>query len=223
MINNFKLYFKMFRSKGFYLPYKYFVENHLFDLKRNINTHSLVEKKQFNKKIENLDNGVHYACSWESTIVLSLKIAISEISSNLNNFSFYDIGCGKGKVVIVWKEFLLKNNLNNSIFGLDYSSELTEIAKQNYFKIFNQHGNFIHSDVSNVNFKKNKYYLFYLYNPFDEKILSIFLRKIKFCNFLLIYNVPLHHNLFLKDKKINLVYQKIGKHLNENFNIYKNY
>ena len=223
MIDNFKLYFKMFRSKGFYLPYKYFVENHLFDLKRNINTHSLVEKKQFNKKIENLDNGVHYACSWESTIVLSLKIAISEISSNLNNFSFYDIGCGKGKVVIVWKEFLLKNNLNNSIFGLDYSSELTEIAKQNYFKIFNQHGNFIHSDVSNVNFKKNKYYLFYLYNPFDKKILSIFLRKIKYSNFLLIYNVPLHHDLVLKEKKIKLIYQKIGKHLNENFNIYKNY
>ena len=213
----------MFKSKGFYLPYKYFIENHFFDLKRKINTHSLVEKKEFNEKIHNLANGVHYACSWESTIVFSLKKAISKVNNNLNDFVFYDIGCGKGKVIIVWKEFLLKNNLNNSIYGLDYSSELIKIAKQNYFKVFNQHGNFVDSDVSNVYFKKNKYYLFYLYNPFDEKILSIFLRKIKFCNFLLIYNVPLHHDLFLKEKKINLVYQKIGKHLNENFNIYKNY
>ena len=143
--------------------------------------------------------------------------------NNLNDFTFYDIGCGKGKVLIVWKEFLLKNNLNNNIYGLDYSSELIEIAKQNYFKIFNQHGNFVDSDVSNVHFKRDKYYLFYLYNPFNEKILSIFFKKIKFCKFLLIYNVPLHHDLVLKQKKIKIVYQKIGKHLNENFNIYKNY
>ena len=83
----------MFWSKGFYLPYKYFIENHLFDLKRKINTHSLVEKKHFNEKIDNLANGVHYACSWESTIVFSLKKAISKIN-NLNDFTFYDIGCG---------------------------------------------------------------------------------------------------------------------------------
>ena len=95
----------MFRSKGFYLPYKYFIENHLFDLKRNINTHSLVEKKHFNEKIDNLANGVHYACSWESTIVFSLKKAISKIDNNDNAIIFFTSG-----LLLIFKSSFTKKN-----------------------------------------------------------------------------------------------------------------
>ena len=223
MLDYLKLYARMFKSKGFYLPYKYFLENHLFDIKRNINTHIIVEKKDFNKNLPNLDHGIHYACSWESIILESLTLSLNHIGKDLSNFLFYDIGCGKGKVLIVWKEFLLKKKLNNDLYGIDYSLELIELAKQNYNKTFKENGNFICSDISKVNFSKGGKYLFYLYNPFDEQILQIFLNKIKNSKFLLIYNVPVFHDNILKLKKINLIHQNLGRHPNESFNIYKNF
>ena len=42
-----KDYLKMFFSKGWYLPYRYFWENHFFDLIRGIDTHSQIPKNQF--------------------------------------------------------------------------------------------------------------------------------------------------------------------------------
>ena len=89
-------YYKMYKAKGWYLPYKYFLENHFFDLKRQVDTHSTVQKNEF-EEIENLNHGVHYACSWESTIKKSFNEVSLILKNRIEHFSFLDIGCGKVK------------------------------------------------------------------------------------------------------------------------------
>jgi ubiquinone/menaquinone biosynthesis C-methylase UbiE len=42
-----------------------------------------------------------------------------------------DLGCGKGKVILVWKNFLTKNRLTNNIIGVEYDNSLLSICKNN--------------------------------------------------------------------------------------------
>jgi len=217
---SFKDYIAMFRSRGWYLPYKYFFENHLFDIKREIDTHQSRQKNDF-EIVNNLEHGIHYACSWESTIKKSFIKIKNILNDNINDFSFVDIGCGKGKVPIVWKELKLIHNVSFNICGIDYSHSLIEIAISNYTKLFNEKGMFICSDITRVDFNsfpKNKF-VFYLYNPFKEKLLVEFLQQIKDLEVYIIYVYPIHHHI-LEKNFFKLQSSNIGRHPNENFNIY---
>lgn len=219
---SFKDYIAMFRSRGWYLPYKYFFENHLFDIKRGINTHQSLQKNHF-ELVSNLEHGVHYACSWESTIKKSFLKLKNILNDNVDDFCFVDVGCGKGKVPIVWKELAVRHNHSFEICGIDYSYSLIKIAISNYTKLFKEKNVFVCSDITKVDFNsfaKNKF-VFYLYNPFDEKLLVKFLKKIKDLEVYIIYVYPIHHSI-LEKNFFKLQSSNIGRHPNENFSIYLN-
>ena len=219
---SFKDYIKMFKTKGWYLPYKYFLENHFFDLKRGLDTHAAIQKEYF-AEVDNLKHGIHYACSWQSTIKKSFFVVLELLKEDRDNLSFIDIGCGKGKVPIVWNEIAYKHNYSFHIYGIDYSQSLINIAKKNYLKLFDTEGNFICSDITKVDFSQftKKKLVFYLYNPFDEVILKKFLDQLKCLDVCIIYVYPIH-DLIIKNSNYELVYNFSGKHPNEAFRIYLN-
>ena len=213
-------YYKMYKAKGWYLPYKYFFENHFFDLKRQVDTHSTVQKNEF-EEIENLNHGVHYACSWESTIKKSFNEVSLILKNRIEHFSFLDIGCGKGKVPIVWKEISQKEKLKLDIYGIDYSKKLIQIAENNFLSLFKKKGNFICVDITKLNFNEfsKKKFVIYLYNPFNEIVFLKLLDLLENFPVCIIYVHPIYDNV-LKSKNFNLKYQFTGKHPTETFSIY---
>ena len=95
----------MYKKYGIRLPIDYFLENHLFDLINKVDTHKRVLKEDYVDKPENLEAGVMYMSSFKSIIFKSLNF-IFNTETFFNEYDLIDIGCGKGKVLLVWNDFL---------------------------------------------------------------------------------------------------------------------
>ena len=81
----------------------------------------------------------------------------------------------------------------------------------------------INNDVVEVDvnfYKKNV--ILYLYNPFNERVLSRILDIIKNKNIIAIYNNPLHSEVFRK-YNYNLLFEQKSWHPNKEYKIFKNY
>ena len=148
---------------------------------------------------------------------------IQLLNNDFQSYKFIDLGCGKGKVVIVWKKMLQKYGLEQKIKGVDYSKKLISIANQNFKKIFNCTGSFELNDVTKINFDSlGSFLIFYLYNPFNEAILNEFFSKLRPSNIIVIYNNPVHHKL-LNNYGFELIFRKNGFHYNAQTIIYQKY
>ena len=101
-------YWKMYKSKGLKLPFHFF-ETHLFDILNQTDTHKLINKDEFDQNIKNLSHGILYMSSWTSVIKKSIKKSFKNIGLPLNNVDIIDLGCGKGKVLLVISKMLKKN------------------------------------------------------------------------------------------------------------------
>jgi SAM-dependent methyltransferase len=122
---------------------------------------------------------------------------------------FVDLGCGKGRVLLIASQFCFRE-----VRGVEFAQELCEIAKDNCAVYKSKTGvgtefRIIESDVVDYIIKTNEI-VFYMFNPFDDKVLTVVLNniarslKIKPRKILTIYFNPLggnfieqHHN-FIK-------------------------
>ena len=210
----------MAKSRGLKLPIKYFLENHLFDIINRTDTHRWLPKENYKEKLNNIDHGVLYMSSWTSILKKSTLIAM-QILENVNTcYDVLDVGSGKGKALLVWSK--LKFPKDTLIYGIEYNKDLAKISKENIKKV--HHKNEIKvliNDITQVEtsiFKETL--LIYLYNPFDELIMKEFLIKFRSKKIILIYNNPVHSNLF-EDFGYACIHSEKKWHPNANFNIYK--
>ena len=216
-------YWKMYKSKGLKLPFHFFFETHLFDILNQTDTHKLINKDEFDQNIKNLSHGILYMSSWTSVIKKSIKKSFKNIDLPLNKVDIIDLGCGKGKVLLVISKMLQKNEDSPRLFGVDYSENLINIAEKNLACINASKVKLINHDVIDIDinlFKKN--IILYLYNPFDEKILSQILNLFKTKNIIAIYNNPIHSKIF-KKYKYNMLFDQKSWHPNKEYKIFKNY
>lgn len=89
------------------------------------------------------------------------------------NNNFLDIGCGKGRVI-----YALSKLPFTKIDGIEYSSELAEIAHNNLIKMEVDNSTIYNIDA--IEFKKyNEYDYFYMYNPFGERTMSEVINSIE--------------------------------------------
>ncbi len=113
------------------------------------------------------------------------------------NKKILDIGCGKGYLI----KFL--SNKGYKIDGLELSQKLAIIARNNFKKI-NINAKIFNTDARKFKFY-GKYNVFYLYNPFPEKIAEhVFLcikEQIRKFNkrFYVIYTNPVAHKTLIKN------------------------
>ncbi len=215
---SFSDYYNMYKKQGIRLPICYFFENHLFDLLNHTNTHFWLPKSKYSTKPKSLSNGVLYMSSWTSIIKKSTQKAISILKTK-GNYQLIDIGCGKGKVLCVWELMFKKDSLK--ILGLEYSEELIKICLENLKIINSQRTVVIKMDALNLNLDElEDNLLIYLYNPFNEKILIPFLKKIKKST-VIVYINPVHAWCF--NNNFNLKYKKDSWHPNAAYNIYSNF
>ena len=116
---------------------------------------------------------VQNATIYGQITISALVEAIGEAERFFGKFdNFIDIGSGKGKACI----YAARKFKFNKIIGIDFSKELTDIAKSNKQKLGARHQNikFIHADATEWKIPEGKNLVF-LYNPFNEKIMEKFI------------------------------------------------
>ena len=158
--------------------------------------------------------------SWTSVVQNSTKKAIKFLT-NKDSFQLLDIGSGKGKVLCVW-EIMFKNK-KLAITGIEYSKELIDICQNNLKLITSKNTLVEHVDILETDFDLIEGNLIiYMYNPFNEKVLVPFLKKIENKSVILIYNNPIHENVF-DIHKFKLLHKESHWHPNGCYNIYSNF
>lgn len=211
-------YIKMAKARGIRLPVNYFIQNHLFDLIRGVDTHVWEPDSNLRLNERNKDDGVFYMASWKSTVVESTNCVINRINEPLENFTFLDVGCGKGKVILVWDEIL---PAKVKIVGIDYNDYLLSVCRSNLRKRASTNRiQLVHSDITKINLDCYDKLVLYLYNPFSKTILEQFLKSLKAIDLYVIYNNPIHDQVF-ETLGFTCLNRKSGWHPNTCFNLYK--
>jgi SAM-dependent methyltransferase len=83
---------------------------------------------------------------------------------DLSRFTFVDLGCGKGRALLLAEEYEFKK-----IVGVDFAKRLVKIALRNAAIVESQRITVIHGDVRGFDFPPRPLVVF-LYNPFSEPI-----------------------------------------------------
>ena len=204
-------YYAMFKKRGIRLPLVYFLQNHLFDLTNGTDTHTWLPKERYSEAPENFEHGVLYMCSWTSVVKKATKFLVRTYGLELADCAFIDIGCGKGKVLCVWSR-LFRDQANLSLVGIEYSSELLQICEGNLRAVGAKNYQLLNSDASVTPLRfGRKFNIYYLYNPFDETILSKVIEEMAATDCFVIYNNPQHSNLFI-EKGFSIVREEQSWH-----------
>ena len=201
----------MFRKRGLRLPVSYFLNAHLFDLVHKTDTHTWVPKETYETRPPNFDAGVLYMTSWTSEIKRTYNFLLRNDFLS-ENYVFLDLGCGKGKVCLLWRLLERKNGREVAdIAGLDYYEPLVEVARANHRTMFNEVGNFVVSDVTDFDLSGfGRRLILYAYNPFDAQIVAKIANRL--CpGTLFVYSNPVHSEVLLRSD-FEVVFEHSGWH-----------
>lgn len=158
----------------------YFLKLRSLELKENFddlyNTDTL--QIETTRNLDPISNNIYHANVYTPTPSSVFHEIITSLDVQLDEYTFIDLGSGKGKVLILASQFPFKK-----IIGVEFSSKLHKIAGQN-----------IQTFCKNIQHKKNVFdlnlmdaadYAFpdgklviYMFNPFDEKIIYNILIKL---------------------------------------------
>ncbi len=166
-------------------------ENILFDLRYGTNTSSWLQTNQFDQKPVNLKHGVRYRAAATSEIAEALNKAAQIIEPSQT--SFYDLGCGKGKVLCV----AALNHKFRRIAGVDYYQPFLDQVERNA-QICGLEGVELHfEDMSDFKGYEERSVIF-LYNPADAYILDKVRQNVEALTkkAVVIYNKPVHEEVF---------------------------
>jgi SAM-dependent methyltransferase len=203
-------YWRMYKSRGVRLPLLYFWQCHLFDLRYKVDTHVWLPRKNHETIPSNFDRGTYYMPSWTTEIRNSFKVVKSLLKGDFSSYSFLDIGCGKGKVAIVWKQECIKASIAQDIFGVDYYPPFIDIARSNFDKMFGNQGNFTFGDGTQLDFASfGSSLIVYLSNPFDDVVLGIVAKRLLSVRCIVIYNNPVHRRTLI-DLGYQVLYERNG-------------
>lgn len=194
-----KTYTDLFHARGIKLVTKYFFECHFFDLKNKTDTHLMVAKSEMHVDSDNFAHSLMYMVSWTSVIKSATRYVKEELMLDERNYKFIDIGCGKGKVIIVSRQTGIVGSNPLDYIGIDFDEELIQIARLNSQRVFGDKGSFIMSDIVSVDFKLlGENLILFLYNPFDQFILSKLILNLAGIRALVVYVNPAHREVLLE-------------------------
>jgi SAM-dependent methyltransferase len=89
---------------------------------------------------------------------------VGQPGEDLSRFTFVDLGCGKGRALLLAEEYEFKK-----IVGVDFAKRLVKIASRNAAIVESHRITVVHCDVRDFDFPPGPLVVF-LYNPFSERI-----------------------------------------------------
>ena len=221
-------YYKMYKKRGLKKIIKYFCEAHLYDLYNKIDTHYYGRGQTFCKNSEKIErdkkNYISYQSSWTSEIIKIFKHLNQYLEKNslfLKDYTFLDIGSGKGKVLIEWYRLIKKLKIKQKIIGVEINTDYHQIARKNINSLFlKKKITLVNKGILKYKFTEKKY-IIYLFNPFQKKILEKLIKKLKRKIIIIIYNNP-KFSMFLKNNGFKIIcgWKNNSKYLNLNTTFY---
>jgi SAM-dependent methyltransferase len=184
-------YWRMLTSGRPWLPFRYFREAHAFDLRRGTDTHVRLRKEDFGSEPPGFAEGTFYMASWTSEIDWAFHETRALLGAEFDEFTFVDVGCGKGKAVLRWTELRARAGSVQRVAGFDYHEPLVAIARRNHARLFATPGRFTVAGADDFDFgPPGERILCYLYNPFGPAMMRRLLERLRRHDVLLIYNHP---------------------------------
>lgn len=129
----------------------------------------------------------HFGAGYQATREQELLDALDFLREDLRSFTFIDLGCGKGRTLLVAAQrgFEL-------ILGVEFVPELANIAKANIAKRRIANAAIVQADAATYLFPDSDM-IVYLYNPFSQEVLrkviaNLLLRRGR--RLFIIYKVP---------------------------------
>ena len=186
---------RMYKAGGFKRISDEFFECYLFDIINKTDTYKRVSLNEYDQT-DYIDHACEYMPSYSSTITKSIKKIITKNKEVLKN-QFIDIGCGKGKSLIIANKLGFKSGT-----GFELNKDLADIAKNNLLiKKINKSFDILNCNAVNKDIIPC-FSVCYFYNPFDRDLSKKFfqlLKKDKYKNEkYLVYVNPIYSDL-LKD------------------------
>ena len=135
-----------------------------FDLKYGVRTAGKIPRWRLLFSSLNAVHGVHYQPVGEQ----ELHGAIDFLNDDLSRFTFIDLGCGKGRALVIAERYPFR-----SIIGVEYNRALAAEAAQNA-----RRSQVICADAAGFEFPDDDLVLF-LYNPFSAKIMAKVVAKLE--------------------------------------------
>ena len=111
---------------------------------------------------ENAAFGVRYEPTTEKELVDVIRFL--PVDSRM--FNFIDLGCGKGRTLLVAARLGFK-----AVIGVEFAIELVNIARRNLIKRNVVNGSVLHADAAHFIFPSADSVV-YLYNPFTEEVMQ---------------------------------------------------
>jgi SAM-dependent methyltransferase len=134
----------------------------LFDQTHGTNTGRIEPLWRLNIKSDNLRFGIRY----ETTGEREIERAIQLLPLHYNEFTFIDLGCGKGLPLLVADRLGF-----HEAIGVDFAPELTSIARKNATLVGAKNVKVIDSDAASFQFPDGKLVVF-LFNPFGDAVMA---------------------------------------------------
>lgn len=160
-----------------------FHEHDNFDLTYGTDTGGIEPLWKFTIQSPNARFGTRYEPTQESELVC----AVGFLCEELKTFTFVDLGCGKGRAVVIAASLGFRK-----LIGVEFVSELVEVARNNLAKLKIENAVVLHADAADFCFP-NSNTVVYLYNPFSPEVFKSVILNLKksFVNKLyVIYKAP---------------------------------
>jgi SAM-dependent methyltransferase len=143
-----------------------------FDKKYGTDTAGIIPLWQLNVPIKNAELGVRYQPIPEDMF----RSSIHRIEVDPASYVFIDLGCGKGRTLIVAAQLGFAQAI-----GVEFARELADVAEKNLRILNIANGTIIHGDAAEYDFPDSNFVL-YMYNPFLADIMSKVIHRLEeFC------------------------------------------
>jgi predicted RNA methylase len=132
-----------------------------FDKTLGVNTKGPVGLWHLSIRSDNLRDAIRY----EGVPPSIFRAAFSEIREDLGDFTFVDLGCGKGRALLLAKEFGFAKSI-----GVEFAPELAAVARKNCERA-GVEATVLAQDAAQFVFPSGNLVV-YLYNPFGPTVMN---------------------------------------------------
>jgi len=172
--------------------------NHWYDLREGTNTAGVIGLSSLSISSRNKQRGIYYGATKQRPFVELL-----ERIAPPRDCTFVDVGCGKGKVLLMAMDYGFHH-----VTGIEFSPELCDFARKNIEVVRRRRG--LKGEIEVLECDATDYVvrhqdtIFFLFHPFDDFIMSIFIDNIAASvkshprPIWLIYSYPVHSKIIEK-------------------------
>lgn len=173
-------YRALWRESGARTCLAYWRQNHLFDVVRRTDTHGWTGRMEYPAGLADHNDSKIYMPVWTSTVRRALRWATDHGPWPA---SFVDIGCGKGKALLVAHEVFGQRRWRRRptvhVAGVEHHRGLAVVAERNLWRRIGSLGDVRVGDATEVSLDDLAEPLIaFLYNPFTGPVLAEVARQL---------------------------------------------